>query len=79
MGQCPVAARVVRHSLIAASIAAFQVGAQCGGTAEADVVQHLPLLVRQCVAPALKELVLMSTEDIGYFEPMSGHAVLFPP
>jgi hypothetical protein len=31
------------------------------------------------MAPALKELVLMSVEDIGHFEPMSSHAVLFPP
>src|SRR5439155_24805234 len=51
----------------------------CGGAEQADIVQYLPLLVRQCVAPALKELILMRMEDIGHFKPMSGHAVLFPP
>jgi hypothetical protein len=40
--------------------------------------QHLPLL-RNGVAPALKELVLVSVKDIGHFEPMSTYAVLFPP
>ena len=54
-------------------------GAQRRGAAQADIAQHLPLLVRDNMAPALKELVLVSVEDIGHFEPMSGHAVLFPP
>jgi hypothetical protein len=31
------------------------------------------------MAPAPEELVLMSVEDIGHFEPMSCHAVLFAP
>jgi hypothetical protein len=53
--------------------------AQCGCAAQADIAQHLPLLVRHGVAPALKELVLVSVKDIGHFEPMSCHAVLFPP
>ena len=57
----------------------FLVLCLCGCAAQADIAQHLPLLVRQCVAPALKELVLMSMEDIGHFEPMSCHAVRFPP
>jgi hypothetical protein len=37
------------------------------------------LLVRDSMAPALKELFLMNMEDIGHFKPMSTHAVLFPP
>ena len=53
--------------------------AELGSSAQADIAQHLPLLVRQSMATALKELVLMSVEDIGHFEPMSVHAVLFPP
>jgi hypothetical protein len=53
--------------------------AQCGRAAQADIAQHLPLLVRDDTAPALKELLLMCVEDIGHFEPMSCHAVLFPP
>jgi hypothetical protein len=31
------------------------------------------------MAPALLELPLMSVKDIGHFEPMFSHAVLFPP
>ena len=54
-------------------------GAQCGRAAQADIAQHLPLLVRNSMAPALKKLMLMGMEDIGHFEPMSVHAVLFPP
>jgi hypothetical protein len=53
--------------------------AECRRAAQADIAQHLPLLVRQYTAPALKELFLMSVEDIGHFEPMSYHAVLLPP
>jgi hypothetical protein len=53
--------------------------AQRGRAAQADIAQHLPLLVRKSRAPALKELFLICVEDIGHFEPMSTHAVLFPP
>lgn len=48
-------------------------------SASADVAQYLALLVRDHMTPALKELVLVSVEDIGHFKPMSRHAVLFPP
>ena len=41
----PHKARVVCHSLITASIAAFQMSAQRGRAAQADIAQHLPLLV----------------------------------
>jgi hypothetical protein len=47
--------------------------------AQADIAQHLPLLVRDNATPALKEFVLVCVKDIGHFEPMSCHAVLFPP
>jgi hypothetical protein len=53
--------------------------AQRGRAAQAEIAQHLPLLVRNSIAPALKELLLMCVEDVGHFEPMSVHAVLFPP
>jgi hypothetical protein len=75
----PVAARVVRDSLIGAAIASFEMSAQRGRAAQADIAQHLPLLVRKSMAPTLKELLLMCVEEIGHFEPMSVHAVLFPP
>jgi hypothetical protein len=79
LGTVPVAAGVVSESLVTAAIASFQMSAQRGRTAQADIAQHLPLLVRESMAPVLKELVLVSVKDIGHFEPMSVHAVLFPP
>jgi hypothetical protein len=62
-------------------------------SASADIAQYLALLVGDNMAPALKELVLVSVKDIGHFqpgppasapgllgwEPMSCHAVLLPP
>jgi hypothetical protein len=75
----PVAARVVSDSLIVAAIASFEMSAERSRSASADIAQRLPLLVRDHVAPALKELALISMEDIGHFEPMSCHAVLLPP
>ena len=53
--------------------------AECSRTAQADIAQYLPLLVRDGMTPAMKELVLVSVEDIGHFEPMFCHAVLLPP
>jgi hypothetical protein len=41
--------------------------AELGSSAQADIAQHLPLLVRQSMATALKELVLVSVKDIGHF------------
>jgi hypothetical protein len=46
--------------------------------ASADIAQYLPLLFGNHMAPALKELVLVGVEDIGYVQPMSTHAVLSP-
>jgi hypothetical protein len=54
-------------------------GAERSRSAQADIAQNLSLLVREGVAPALMELVLMSVKDIGHFEPMFCHAVLLPP
>jgi hypothetical protein len=55
------------------------VRAQRSGAAKTDITHNLPLLVRDGMTPALKELSLMSVKDIGHFEPMFRHAVLFPP
>ena len=52
--------------------------AERSGSASTDIAQHLPLLVRDNMAPALKELVLVSVKDIGHFEPMFSHVVLLP-
>jgi hypothetical protein len=78
-GTVLVAARVVSDNLITAAIASFEMCAQCPRAAQADIPQRPPLLVRQCTTPALKELFLMSMENIGHFKPTSSHAVLFPP
>jgi hypothetical protein len=59
----PVAARVVSDSLIVAAIASFEVSAERGRSASADIAQCLALLVRNHMAPALKELVLVSVKD----------------
>jgi hypothetical protein len=75
----PVAAGVVSDSLIVAAIASFEMGAERRRSASGDIAQCLPLLVRNHIAPALKELVLVSVKDIGHFEPMSCHVVLLPP
>jgi len=48
-------------------------------SASADITHYLALVVGDHMAPALKELVLVNVEDIGHFQPMSCHAVLFPP
>ncbi len=53
--------------------------AECSRSASADVAQYLALLIGDPMTPALKELVLVSVKDIGYFKPMSCHAVLLPP
>src|SRR5487761_1735276 len=75
----PVAARVVSDRLIVAAITSFEMTAERSRSASADVAQYLALLVRDYMAPALKELVLVIMEDIGHFQPMSCHADLSPP
>jgi hypothetical protein len=70
---------VVSDRLVAAAIAPFYVRAQGSGAAKTDITHNLPLLVRDGMTPALKELSLMSVKDIGHFEPMFRHEVLFPP
>jgi len=74
----PVAARVVSDSLIVAAIASFEMSAERRRSASADIAQYLPLLVRESMSPALKELVLVSMKDIGHFEPTFSHAILSP-
>lgn len=50
-----------------------------GRAAQADVAHDLPLLAGNNMAPALKDLVLMSMKDIGHFEPIFSHRVPLPP
>jgi hypothetical protein len=62
----PVAARVVSEGLIVAAIASFEMSAERRRSASADVAQYRALLVREHMAPALQELVLVSMKDIGH-------------
>src|SRR5258708_29989343 len=62
LGTVPIAAGVVSDSLVVAAVAPFKMGAQRGGAAQADIAQNLALLVRDGMAPALKELLLMSVK-----------------
>lgn len=52
-----------------AAIAAFEMSAERRRSTSADIAQYLALLVRKHMAPALKELVLVSVKDIGHFQP----------
>jgi hypothetical protein len=45
----------------------------------ADAAERLPLLLEEQRAPALKELALVSVEDIGHFQPTSCYVLLLPP
>ena len=57
----------------------MQVSAEGGGTTKADVTQDLVLLAGENRSPAFEELLLVSVEDIGYFEPMWSHRLLPSP
>jgi len=47
--------------------------AESDGAAQADVTHRFALLAREHVSPASEKLILVSVQDIGYFEPMSFH------
>jgi hypothetical protein len=52
--------------------------AEGGGTTETDVTHGFALLMGEHVSPASQKLILMSVQDIGYFEPMSFHRRILP-
>ena len=59
-------------------IALFKITAESGGTAETDVTHGFALLGGEHVSPAGEKLILVSVQDIGYFEPISIHDRVLP-
>src|SRR5215472_335091 len=74
-----IAAGAIGHGLIAAGIAAFPIAAEGGSTTATDVAQDLVLLAGDNTAPTSKELLLVSMDDIGHFQPMFSHLLLRSP
>jgi hypothetical protein len=60
-------------------ITLFDVSAQSGRTAGADVAESFPLLWGQSVPPSSSKRLSVLKEDIGYFEPMFSHLLLPSP
>jgi hypothetical protein len=58
---------------MSAPIALPEMATQGRSPAVANVFQRSPLLARQHVVPARQEVLLMSAEDIGQFQPMIFH------
>jgi hypothetical protein len=58
---------------MSAPVALLEVTAQDRGAAVANVSQRSPLLAGQHRVPASQEILLMSAEDIGQFQPMLFH------
>jgi len=56
-----------------APVTLLDVAAQGRSPAVANILQRSPLLARQHVVPASQEILLMSAEDIGQFQPMAFH------
>ena len=62
-----------------ATIALFEVSAQSGSTAGADVTESFPLLGGDHLPPPFQKIFSMFSEDIGHFEPMFSHRLLPSP
>ena len=58
---------------MSAPVALLEVAAQGRSPAVANILQRSPLLARQHVVPASQEILLMSADDIGQFQPMIVH------
>jgi hypothetical protein len=58
---------------MSAPVALPEMATQGRSPAVANVFQRSPLRARQHVVPASQEILLMSAEDIGQFQPMIFH------
>ena len=58
---------------MSAPIALPEMATQSSSPAVANVFQRSPLLAGQHAVPASQEILLMSAEDIGQFQPMIFH------
>jgi hypothetical protein len=62
-----------------ATIAVFEMSAQSGSTAGADVAESFALLGGDNVPPTFQKSLSILSEDIGHFEPMFSHLLLPSP
>ena len=74
LGTVAIATRVEYFDLMSAPVALIEMTTQDRGPAVANVSERFPLLARQHGVPARQEIVLMSAEDIGQFQPMRFHS-----
>ena len=69
----PHKAGVVGDRLVGATIALFEMPAQGGSAAGADVAESFALLWGDGVPPTFQKSLSILSEDIGHFEPMFSH------
>ena len=72
-----VSTRVVRVTLVPASIALLEMPSQGFRTAIDDGIKRPPLVNRKRTASLLHEFRTIVAKDIGYFEPMPAHDAFF--
>src|SRR5262249_58338049 len=68
-----VAARVVSDLLVPALRALQDVPTQSGGAAGGQVVENAALLGPQARTVLIQECITTAPDDLGHFEPRSGH------
>src|SRR5262245_55473454 len=68
-----VATRVVGDLLVPALRALQDVSTQSGGAAGGQVVEDATLLGRQARTVLVQECIATAPDDLGHFEPRSGH------
>jgi hypothetical protein len=73
LGATAIATRVEYFDAMSAPVALIEMTTQYHGPAVTNVSKRFPLLARQHRVPASQEIVLMSAEDIGQFQPMWFH------
>jgi hypothetical protein len=73
LGTMSIPARVVSNDLLGAGIALFDMSAEGGGAACADVSECSKLLPREGMTPSLEEFLFVLTKDIGDFETLFAH------
>ena len=73
LGTVAITTRVEYFDAMSAPVALIEMTTQDRGPAVANISKRFPLLARQHGVPASQEIVLMSAEDIGQFQPMRFH------
>ena len=75
LGTTAIATRVEYFDLMSTPVTLIEMTTQDRGPAVADISKRFPLLAREHGVPASQEIVLMSAEDIGQFQPMRFHSL----